>query len=166
MRPGDTASPVQAGTHLRPDRNRKVMDDAHRSHKHQPHIPVAKPHRQPAALPERKADFAPLQLVLVPSGMTVELRKTEQTIGRHSDSDIRLPLGDVSRRHCKIIHADDTWEIIDLDSLNGTFVNNQRVRQAVLRHGDRIRIGSFLLEVRMLSAGTMSPQIYDTRRAS
>src|SRR5262249_33644790 len=104
------------------------------------------------AAPEK---VRPLRLVLVPTGMSVELTRGEHLLGRHSTADVRLPLADVSRRHCRLIFAEATWTIIDLDSLNGVFVNTERVQQPALSHGDRIRIGSFVFEVQFpdLAAG-------------
>jgi pSer/pThr/pTyr-binding forkhead associated (FHA) protein len=56
-------------------------------------------------------------------------------------------LPDVSRRHCRIVHADDKWEIIDLESLNGVWVNDRSVARAVLNHGDTVRLGGFTFMV-------------------
>lgn len=92
-------------------------------------------------------DFVPLRLALVPGGMAVEMTKVEVVLGRHSSSDVRLALPDVSRRHCRFIYVDASWHVIDLNSLNGTFVNGQRVQQITLKHGDRLRIGGFTFEV-------------------
>jgi pSer/pThr/pTyr-binding forkhead associated (FHA) protein len=98
--------------------------------------------------------------------MTLDLAKPDQLMGRHSTADIRLPLADVSRRHCRIVFFESRWHIIDLDSLNGVFVNNQRIREAVLKQGDRIRIGSFVFEVRTPRSTTIAEPRRDTRRAS
>jgi pSer/pThr/pTyr-binding forkhead associated (FHA) protein len=68
-------------------------------------------------------------------------------VGRHSGAEVRLPLPDVSRRHCRIVHADEKWEIIDLESLNGVWVNDRSVERAVLNHGDMLRLGGFTFMV-------------------
>jgi pSer/pThr/pTyr-binding forkhead associated (FHA) protein len=70
-------------------------------------------------------------------------------LGRHSDADIRLPTPDVSRRHCQFLCTDGTWEVYDLDSLNGVYVNGERVRQRVLRQGDLVTVGGFRLYVEL-----------------
>jgi len=93
------------------------------------------------------ADFAPLRLVLQPTGAVLEVRQPEVVVGRHSGAEVRLPLPDVSRRHCRIVHADDKWEIIDLESLNGVWVNERSVERAVLNHGDSVRLGGFTFMV-------------------
>lgn len=119
-----------------------------------PSYPMSKPFREP---PAGRAEPVPtLQLVLVPTGLCVELNKADQIIGRHSSADVRLPLADVSRRHCRIVHIDGMWNIIDLDSMNGVYVNNRRIRQTRLQPGDQLRVGSFVFEVRLPEAATMA----------
>ena len=61
------------------------------------------------------------------------------------DSSNQLEVGDpaVSRKHCSVSEvAADVFEVIDLDSHNGTFVNGARVSRQIIQHGDRIRIGN------------------------
>src|SRR5690348_16310659 len=82
------------------------------------------------------ADFLPLRLVLQPSGATVELTQPDVLIGRHSQADVRLPLPDVSRRHCRLLFGQGVWQVIDLNSLNGVYLNGEPIRQATLRHDD------------------------------
>jgi pSer/pThr/pTyr-binding forkhead associated (FHA) protein len=53
----------------------------------------------------------------------------------------------VSRRHCRLVYADGRWEVSDLNSLNGVFVNGERVKQATLRHDDELRLGGFTFRV-------------------
>jgi pSer/pThr/pTyr-binding forkhead associated (FHA) protein len=110
-------------------------------------LPVpAAPWRPAAPLPV-PADFIPLRLVLQPSGATVELTQPDMLIGRHSQADVRLPLPDVSRRHCRFFFSQGVWQVIDLNSLNGVFLNGEAVRQATLRSGDLLRIGGFTFAV-------------------
>jgi pSer/pThr/pTyr-binding forkhead associated (FHA) protein len=96
---------------------------------------------------ESEADFAPLRLVLQPTGAILEVSLPDVVVGRHSGAEVRLPLPDVSRRHCRIVHADEKWEIIDLESLNGVWVNDRSVERAVLNHGDTVRLGGFTFMV-------------------
>lgn len=107
------------------------------------------PHRADFADPEAVALVAPLRLTLLPQGPSVELRSSDQVLGRHSDCDFRLPMPDVSRRHCQFVYVDGGWEVIDLNSLNGLFVNGLRVARARLHHRSRIQIGGVTLEVSM-----------------
>jgi len=62
-------------------------------------------------------------------------------IGRREDCDFRIPLGDVSRKHCRLIKDDGTLRIEDLGSSNGTFINGERVQQAELHAGDTLQVG-------------------------
>jgi pSer/pThr/pTyr-binding forkhead associated (FHA) protein len=100
------------------------------------------PWRTRALLPV-PADFVPLRLILQPSGATVEFTQPDILLGRHSQADVRLPLPDVSRRHCRFLFSEGVWQVIDLNSLNGVFLNGQPVRQATVRQDDLLRIGGF-----------------------
>jgi pSer/pThr/pTyr-binding forkhead associated (FHA) protein len=62
---------------------------------------------------------------------------------------VRLPLPDVSRRHCRFVWRDGVWQVIDMNSLNGVFVNGERVQQVPLRTGDMIRLGGFTFRVQL-----------------
>jgi len=73
----------------------------------------------------------------------VEFTRAEILVGRHSSADVRLPLPDVSRRHCRFVYRDGGWQVFDLASLNGLFVNSTKVDQAVLQDQDIIDIGGF-----------------------
>lgn len=100
---------------------------------------------------------APMKLVLQPSGMAVELNKAETVVGRHMSVDLRLPLPDVSRRHCRFVYANGCWQVFDLDSLNGVFVNQERVKHAILNHGDEIRLGGFSFTIELNRATVPIP---------
>jgi hypothetical protein len=66
-------------------------------------------------------------------------------IGRHPDSDIFLDDITVSRRHAEIRRSSDGFSLHDVGSLNGTYVNRERVEEADLRSGDEVQIGKFKL---------------------
>jgi pSer/pThr/pTyr-binding forkhead associated (FHA) protein len=78
-------------------------------------------------------------------------------IGRHSDADIRLALPDVSRRHCRIVFAHGAWQLFDLSSLNGVFVNGERVQRASLKEGDQLKIGGLVFDIRVGSKWKDNP---------
>ena len=88
-------------------------------------------------------------VLIVRSGGLAGLRfslETETTrIGRHPDSEIVLDDITVSRRHAAIIRRDAEYEVLDSGSLNGTYVNQQRIDASMLRHGDEVQIGKFRL---------------------
>ncbi len=70
--------------------------------------------------------------------------------GRNSDADLPVKNIGVSRRHCRIVNANGAFSLEDLESHNGTFVNDAPIKNHRLEHGDRIRVGTadfqFLLE--------------------
>src|SRR2546423_3973024 len=59
--------------------------------------------------PAGRTDFIPMTLVLQPNGLKVELTRPEMLLGRHSGADLRLPMPDVSRRHCRFVFQDGVW---------------------------------------------------------
>jgi len=71
--------------------------------------------------------------------------KKRMTIGRTNDNDITLENRGVSRRHAQLEFNDSAAVVIDNESLNGTFVNNRRVTEEVLRDNDIITIGKYSL---------------------
>ncbi len=66
-------------------------------------------------------------------------------VGRHPESDIFLDDITVSRRHAEIRRGEDGFSLHDVGSLNGTYVNRERVEGAELRSGDEIQVGKFKL---------------------
>src|SRR5512140_945689 len=72
----------------------------------------------------------------------IDLRPVN-SLGRHPNNSIQLLDKIVSKEHCIIELRSDHWVLRDLGSLNGTFVNNERVRgEAPLKHGDEIALGA------------------------
>jgi pSer/pThr/pTyr-binding forkhead associated (FHA) protein len=67
------------------------------------------------------------------------------TIGRQSDCQIILPVANVSRQHARIVREADNFVLMDLDSHNGTWLNEQRIEKHTLRPGDSFRIGDATL---------------------
>ena len=82
--------------------------------------------------------------ITVASGQTV-------TLGRLKGCDIVVDDESASRRHCTLTAREEVCVVSDLQSANGTFVNDRRVTTAELSEGDKVRIGSTVLE---LTAGT------------
>jgi pSer/pThr/pTyr-binding forkhead associated (FHA) protein len=70
-------------------------------------------------------------------------------VGRREDCDLRIPLGDVSRKHCRFVKDTEAFRVEDLGSSNGTFHNGQRVQEATLGAGDTVQIGpvTFLVQI-------------------
>ncbi|MGH3658742.1 MAG: FHA domain-containing protein [Micromonosporaceae bacterium] len=67
------------------------------------------------------------------------------TAGRHPESDIFLDDVTVSRRHVEFYRRDGVFSVRDVGSLNGTYVNRERIEEAVLGGGDEVQIGKFRL---------------------
>jgi pSer/pThr/pTyr-binding forkhead associated (FHA) protein/DNA repair exonuclease SbcCD ATPase subunit len=70
----------------------------------------------------------------------------EVTIGRHTDSIIKTSNASVSRRHALVRLVPEGYEIADQGSSSGTYINNQKVTRQLLRDGDEIYCGSFLIK--------------------
>jgi pSer/pThr/pTyr-binding forkhead associated (FHA) protein len=70
-----------------------------------------------------------------------------KTVGRARGADIVLDAALVSRLHCRLEAGDEALEVVDLESTNGTFVNDKRVTRAKLVSGDRLRVGRVELAV-------------------
>ena len=79
----------------------------------------------------------------------VPLPSTSSVIGRRHDCDLQISLKEISKRHCQITVDNSTLKVRDLDSTNGTFVNNERVDEIEAKAGDYIRIGSLTFQVQI-----------------
>ena len=73
--------------------------------------------------------------------------------GRHPDSDIFLDDITVSRRHAEVHRLDGRYTLRDTGSLNGTYLNRQRIESAPMANGDEIQIGKFRLVFLVGDAG-------------
>lgn len=78
-------------------------------------------------------------------GKRLELSDEVICLGRDAGNSLQLHDSEVSRRHAEIRHQGEAFELVDLHSSNGTFVNNQRVDARVLQSGDRLQLGRTLL---------------------
>lgn len=79
------------------------------------------------------------------SGSRYLLDEDEITVGRDPRADILLDDSTVSRAHAVFRRSDCRYSVIDAGSLNGTYVNRQRVDQQELKNGDEIILGKFRL---------------------
>lgn len=114
------------------------------------------------ALGTQAADSGPLQPVQDPAltavepgthvlvitrgpaaGARIEMVGDKMTAGRAADSDIFLDDITVSRQHANFLRDGEQWVLVDLGSLNGTYVNRQRVDRVELNNGDEIQIGKY-----------------------
>ena len=79
------------------------------------------------------------------AGARFLLDRDVTTSGRHPDSDIFLDDVTVSRRHAEFHRGSGGFTVRDVGSLNGTYVNRERVESATLSNGDEVQIGKFRL---------------------
>ncbi|MGV9826850.1 MULTISPECIES: DUF3662 and FHA domain-containing protein [unclassified Gordonia (in: high G+C Gram-positive bacteria)] len=99
----------------------------------------------------RPGGYAPTAITLIledGSNRTFQLREGSNVIGRGQDAQFRLPDTGVSRRHVEIRWDGSTAMLTDLNSTNGTTVNDVQVNSWELADGDRIRIGHSDITVR------------------
>jgi predicted component of type VI protein secretion system len=70
-------------------------------------------------------------------------------IGRRQDCDLMIPLGEISRKHCRIIRDGESLRLEDLGSSNGTFLNGRRIQESTLDAGDTIQVGpvAFVIQI-------------------
>ncbi len=79
------------------------------------------------------------------AGSRFDLAGDLTSIGRHPESTIFLDDVTVSRRHADVRREGDGFVIADVGSLNGTYLNRERIELAKLRSGDEVQIGKFKL---------------------
>ena len=79
------------------------------------------------------------------AGARFLLDQETTTVGRHPEADIFLDDVTVSRRHAEFRIKDGQFEVVDVGSLNGTYVNREPRNSQVLEVGDEIQIGKFRL---------------------
>lgn len=82
------------------------------------------------------------------------------SIGRGQENRIVLDNDSVSRRHCRIEKRGATYWLVDLDSTNGTYVNDDQVSEYAMRRGDQIKIGDTI--VKFLSGSDLEAQYHET----
>ena len=76
---------------------------------------------------------------------TFALEQESLSIGRDPGNQLHIDDPALSRRHCMVIREGERFKVRDLDSLNGTYVNQARIKEQVLNHGDQIALGDTVL---------------------
>jgi len=79
------------------------------------------------------------------AGETFSLSDPLTRLGRHPDSEIMLDDITVSRRHADVKRTETGYVACDAGSLNGTYVNQERIDEAPLHQGDELQVGKFRL---------------------
>ena len=87
----------------------------------------------------------------------------ELSVGRVQGNELMLPKGNVSKRHARLLYRDGRFIVTDLNSTNGTYVNRRKITQAtIVREGDRIYIGDFVLRIEASGVDAASPDEFRT----
>ena len=90
----------------------------------------------------RRRSMASLFVIQGPDrGRRYELTAESVAIGRESSNCIQLHDTEASRQHVELRKVESSYEVVDLESSNGTYVNNDRIVSHVLQNGDRLEIG-------------------------
>jgi pSer/pThr/pTyr-binding forkhead associated (FHA) protein len=139
------------------------------------------PHEQPAAGPsdhgEREAWLAEIRGELEEPGeylayeeegapRVVPLTREWTRVGRSLAADVRFDDPTVSRRHALIVRQPDGVRVLDDRSLNGVFVNDERIEWRVLQDGDEIVVGRYRLAFLSVSPAEASVAPSDTALTS
>ncbi len=104
--------------------------------------------------PSRNEDYKPYAYLVLQdeTKKRFPITRTTWRIGRSRDNEMTLLDNSISRRHAEIYRdKGEIFTIYDLDSLNGVFVNNEKIEQKVLHEGDIIEIGDIALRFTLLS---------------
>jgi hypothetical protein len=115
---------------------------------------AVKPAVKVSEAPKQMEKVAPVKsgpvLLLSQDGRTqsFQLNKPEITVGRHDSNDIVLPELTVTGKHAVLKNEDSVITLVDLGSTNGTFVNGERIRTAIIKPGDKIAFSKVQLTLK------------------
>jgi diguanylate cyclase (GGDEF)-like protein len=99
--------------------------------------------------PSKEAGEACLVLIYPPGpdmGKRFPLARSEIVLGRGADCDIQVDRDSVSRRHARVFRTGEAWSVEDLQSTNGSYVNDVPVTKSVLRDADFVKIGAAIFK--------------------
>ncbi len=99
------------------------------------------------------------ELVPVGGGDTIPLLKETLLVGRRESCDIVLRFSNVSSQHCQLELHQGYWYVRDLNSKNGTRVNNVRISENLLKPGDELRVAKHQYQVNYspIAIGAVGP---------
>ena len=98
------------------------------------------------------------KLVVLSEGLTgrsYELKVDKTTLGRLEDNAFQILEPSVSSHHCEVLRRGNEIVVKDLNSTNGTFINGEKVTEAVLKAGQILRLGQ--VEMRLETAPVQTP---------
>ena len=87
--------------------------------------------------------------VLNNPGVTYDFDEGSVTIGRGQDCEIPIAQNSVSRKHARLTPTEEGWLLEDLDSHNGLFLHNTRIKSAILKHSTNFRVGDVYLHIEL-----------------
>lgn len=96
------------------------------------------------------------------AGREIELAEGLHRLGRHPSNDLHLPEPSVSNFHCELKVAEIGVAVRDLQSTNGTFINQAPVTQGMLQGGDLLTVGQIEMEVLTADVKIALPAIPST----
>lgn len=98
--------------------------------------------------PETRANHDPCLVIIRGArlGSRIVLSEGPVVIGRSIDVDFQISDSSISREHCRLFEEDGQYWVEDLDSTNGTWLNEERVTRSALRDGDHLRISQTVLK--------------------
>jgi diguanylate cyclase (GGDEF)-like protein len=115
--------------------------------------------RRPVSAVSRQACLVHIYPTGPAMGSRYPLNETTLVLGRGEDCDIRLQDHSVSRRHARIEPGPDGFYVVDLQSTNGTFVNDAPTTNARLHDGDYLRVGNCIY--RYLAGGNVESEYHE-----
>lgn len=98
------------------------------------------------------------KLVILTQGMTGrthELKVDKTTIGRVEDNTFQIAEPSVSSHHCEVVLRGEEVVVKDLNSTNGTFINDEKITESVLKPGNTLRVGQ--IELRLENGAPAAP---------
>jgi len=104
------------------------------------------------------------KLVVLTEGLTGrshELSADRTTIGRAEDNTFQVPDPSVSSHHCEVLLSSGELRVKDLNSTNGTYINEEQITEAVLKPGQVLRLGRIEIRLEDGTAGAAAQKPAD-----
>lgn len=93
------------------------------------------------------------------AGREIPLQNGINRVGRNPDNEVHIPEPSISSFHCEIHVADIATSVHDLNSTNGTFINQKQVAKGILQRGDELTLGEIDFEVELAEVNIALPEI-------
>jgi len=93
------------------------------------------------------------------AGREIELKEGLNRIGRHPDNDIQINEASISSFHCELQVAEIAVAVRDLNSTNGTFINQKQIAKGILQRGDILTLGEIDIATELPEVNISLPEI-------